>query len=136
MLHRGQETILVVEDEEAVRFVTSRALRHAGYQVLEARDGESALRTAEAHDGVIDLLVTDVVMPGLGGRQVAEKLLQKRPEMRVLYLSGYTGEAVVRQGVLQDEVSFLQKPFTPVGLAQKVREVLDAPQGFPCGSAQ
>jgi PAS domain S-box-containing protein len=123
----GGETILVVEDEDSVRSLTTLVLRQAGYQVLEACDGVSALHTATGHAGVIDLLVTDVVMPGLGGRVVAEKLLQERPELRVLYLSGYTDDAVVREGVLHDRVNFLQKPFSPVALAQKVREVLDAP---------
>lgn len=123
----GSETVLVVEDEDSVRSLTTLVLRQAGYQVLEACDGTSALHTAAGHEGVIDLLVTDVVMPGLGGRVVAEKLLQERPDLRVLYLSGYTDDAVVREGVLHDRVNFLPKPFSPAALAQKVREVLDAP---------
>jgi len=135
-LARGSETILVVEDEEAVRSLTTLVLRQAGYRVLEACDGESALRTAETYDGVIELLVTDVVMPGLGGRQVAERLTRMRPEMRVLYLSGYMDDAIVRQGVLHHEVNFLQKPFMPPVLAQKVREVLDAPPAVPSGTAR
>lgn len=135
-LARGTETVLVVEDEHAVRSLTTLVLRETGYQVIEACDGESALRMAERHNGVIDLLVTDVVMPGLGGRQIAERLSQRRPEMRVLYLSGYMDDAVVRQGVLHDEVNFLQKPFMPAMLAQKIREVLDAPQSLSCSLAR
>ncbi|MDB5310155.1 MAG: Blue-light-activated protein [Gemmataceae bacterium] len=124
---RGSETILVVEDEPAVRALTRHVLRQAGYAVLEAADGDTALRVAAGHAGPIHLLVTDVVMPGFGGREVAEQLAGRHPGMRVLFVSGYTDDAVVRHGVLYDRVNFLQKPFTPIALAQKVREVLDAP---------
>ena len=96
-----------------------------GYKVLEASQGEEALRVGEQHRGPIHLLLTDVVMPGLSGRQVAEALRQRHPAMKVLFVSGYTDDAVVRHGVLEAETAFLQKPFTPVALANKVREVLD-----------
>ncbi len=121
----GNETILLVEDEEAVRGITRLALQTHGYNVLEASRGEEALRLCETHQGPIHLLLTDVVMPGLGGRQVAQQVAALKPGIRVLYLSGYTDDAVVRHGVLEAETAFLQKPFTPVSLAMKVREVLD-----------
>lgn len=125
MLPSGNETLLLVEDETAVRVLTSRVLQGCGYRVLEASDGNDALRVAEHHSGPIDLLVSDVVMPHLGGRALAERLAVSRPECKVLFLSGYTDDAVIRHGVLQDEFAFLQKPFTPSSLAQKVRTVLD-----------
>jgi PAS domain S-box-containing protein len=121
----GGETILLVEDEEAVRTLTRQVLEAKGYTVIEARDGQDALGRAESHDGPIHLLLTDVVMPHLGGRELADRLTSARPELRVLYLSGYTDDAVVRHGVLEADVAFLQKPFTPAELARKVREVLD-----------
>ena len=122
---RGTETLLVAEDEPAVRALTCHVLRAAGYTVLEAGEGEEAVRVAERHAGPIDLLVTDVVMPGLGGRELAERLAGRHPGLRVLYLSGYTDDAVVRHGVREAQVAFLQKPFTTAGLAVKVRDVLD-----------
>jgi two-component system cell cycle sensor histidine kinase/response regulator CckA len=122
---RGDETILLAEDEPALRALASRVLQSCGYTVLEGKDGEHAAGVAEAHAGPIHLLVTDVVMPNLGGRQLAERLHEKRPGMKVLFLSGYTDDAVVRHGVLAEEVAFLQKPYTPFTLAEKVRQVLD-----------
>jgi DNA-binding response OmpR family regulator len=122
-----------VEDEGGVRAFTGVVLRLQGYAVLEAGDGAEAEQVAAAHAGPIDLLVTDVVMPGLGGREVAERLAAARPGLRVLYLSGYTDDAVVRHGVLAAEAAFLQKPFTPAALARKVREVLDRDGPAPGG---
>jgi DNA-binding NtrC family response regulator len=98
--------------------------RH-GYTVLEAADAESALRLFGKHEGEIHLLLTDVVMPDASGRELADKLVSLRPRMKVLYMSGYTDDAVVRHGVLQEGIPFLQKPFTPESLARKLRAVLD-----------
>jgi two-component system, cell cycle sensor histidine kinase and response regulator CckA len=122
---QGTETVFVVEDEDAVRALIRHILTAGGYSVMEAEDAASAVKAAAGHAGRIDLLVTDVVMPGLGGRELSERLLEARPGLKVLYLSGYTDDAVVRHGVLHESVNFLQKPFTPAALAHKVREVLD-----------
>jgi PAS domain S-box-containing protein len=121
----GKETLLLVEDEEVVRAMTRQILETCGYRILEAGHGAEAIQTCEQSQGPIHLLVTDVVMPGIGGRQLAETLRSKHPELKVLFLSGYTDDAVVRHGVLEAGTNFLQKPFTPSSLAQKVREVLD-----------
>ncbi len=129
---RGSETILVVEDEENVRRYTRRALEGLGYTVLVASDGPEALRLAAAHARPIHLLLADVVMPGMNGREVARHLSARRPEMRVLYMSGYAADVVLQQGLLEPTLAILQKPFTPDVLALKVREVLAAgPTGGP-----
>jgi two-component system, cell cycle sensor histidine kinase and response regulator CckA len=125
-LRSGTETVLVVEDDDAVRAVTRLTLQVLGYTVLEARGGEDALRACDAHPAAIDLLITDVVMPGMSGRQVAEAVAQRRPGVKVLFCSGYTDDAVVRHGVLQAEAAFLQKPFTVSALGDKIRAVLEA----------
>jgi len=124
-LPRGTETVLVVEDAAAVRTVVRHMLERSGYRVLDAADGTLALEIAARHHGPIHLVVTDVVMPAMGGRQLSEQLTRLRPETKVLYTSGYTDDAIVRHGVLEAGVPFLQKPFTPEALVRKVREVLD-----------
>jgi CheY-like chemotaxis protein len=128
---RGGETVLLAEDEPAVRALSGQALRAAGYRVLEAGDGAEALRVAGGYLRPIDLLVSDVVMPGVGGRELAVRLAAVHPEARVLFMSGYADDAVVRHGVREEQAPFLPKPFTPADLARKVREVLDGPAAGP-----
>ncbi len=123
---RGTETVLLAEDSAAVRAVARQVLERQGYTVLEAPDGELALQLAQRHSGPIHLLLTDVVMPGMSGRQLADRLALARPDMKVLYASGYTDDSVVRHGVLEEGTPYLQKPFTPESLARKVRDVLDS----------
>ncbi len=122
---QGTETILVVEDEEAVRKLAVRILKRQGYAVLDASSGEEALLIAGEHKGPIHLLVTDVVMPGMSGGTLAEQLTPIRPEMKVLYMSGYTDDAIVHHGMLDPGANYIQKPFTVEGLVGKVKEVLD-----------
>ena len=120
----GTETILVVEDEEPVRQFAGMALRQSGYTVLEASGGEEALRKAGEHQGPIHLLLTDVVMPGMSGRELAKHLAPLHPETKVFYFSGYTSDAIVRHGILSGDMPFLPKPFGREALARKVREIL------------
>jgi PAS domain S-box-containing protein len=123
---KGSETLLLVEDEPLVRDFTRCVLQEIGYKVLDAGRGADALRIADEYEGPIHLMITDVVMPHMSGPQLAENLTHRRPEMKVLYVSGYTGaDAIVRHGVLEEGISFLEKPFTTSSLAHKVREVLD-----------
>jgi two-component system, cell cycle sensor histidine kinase and response regulator CckA len=119
----GTETILLVEDEESVRQLVRDTLESRGYKVLEAENGECGLDAAAKHAGKIDLVITDVIMPGLGGREMAERLAKTRPETKVLYLSGYTEDAIISDGTMES-TAFLQKPFTLQNLSKKVREVL------------
>jgi two-component system, cell cycle sensor histidine kinase and response regulator CckA len=123
---KGHETILLVEDEPALRAMVRSVLESKGYKVLEARHGEDALMVSELHQGPVDLLLTDVVMPGMSGRELAEHLVKVHRETKVLYMSGYTDDAIVHHGVLGSDMAFLQKPFNPDGVVRKVREVLDA----------
>jgi CheY-like chemotaxis protein len=130
----GTETILFVEDEESVRELVSDYLRARGYKILEASDGVQALDLAAKHDGVIQLLITDVVMPRLSGRELATRLAANRHGLKVLYISGYTDDSIFRHGVLEGGMAFLQKPFNLKSIAQKVREVLDGvPEGVVSG---
>jgi CheY-like chemotaxis protein len=125
----GTRTVLLVEDDEHVRKAALRILEQAGYRVLIASNGGEALRHAENEPGVIDLMLTDVIMPGISGRDLAERMQQLRPELRVLFMSGYTDDAIIHHGVLAEGVALLQKPFTRESLLDKVREVIAAAAG-------
>jgi two-component system cell cycle sensor histidine kinase/response regulator CckA len=131
VMPRGTETILLAEDEQAVRDLARRILEGCGYTVLTATNGLEATTVAAQHRQNLQLLVTDVIMPKMGGRELADRLVRQDPRLKVLFLSGYTDDAVVRHGILECEVAFLQKPFSPAVLAQKVREVLDQRQKDP-----
>jgi CheY-like chemotaxis protein len=122
---RGSETVLVVEDDEPVRKLVRATLQRDGYTVLDASSASAARRVAERHAAAIHLLITDVVMPLEGGRELAAALAAQRPTMKVLFMSGYTDRAVVNNGLLHSHASFIQKPFTPAALSSKVRETLD-----------
>jgi PAS domain S-box-containing protein len=124
----GTETVLVAEDDPLLLPLARDVLKRLGYTVLEARTPADAMAVAQAHKGIIHLLVSDVVMPGESGLQLARRLLALRPNLRVLYISGYSDEAIVRHGLLDPGTTFLQKPFSPAALARKVRELLDAPR--------
>ncbi|HSM81550.1 MAG TPA: response regulator, partial [Nodosilinea sp.] len=128
-LSQGHETVLVVEDEAAVRALETHILQRCGYRVLEAANGQEALDLAQQEPGPIHLLVSDVVMPHLGGRELAEQIACTRPDCKVLFLSGYTDDVIIHHGVETAAFAFLQKPFTPSTLAQKVRQVLDGAGG-------
>ena len=122
---RNRETILVAEDEQTVRELVGRLLSTQGYEVLAAADGAEALRICREHAETIDLLLTDMVMPGMSGPELAAQALVVRPSMKILYMSGYTEYAVVNQGVLERVQAFIWKPFSNAALAEKVRRVLD-----------
>lgn len=123
----GVETILVVEDQETVRCFMKTALRQHGYRVIEASDGNAALELVKQHSGEIHLLLTDVVMPGMNGKELSERLKILRPNLKVLFTSGYTTDVIGKRGVLDYDVAYIQKPFSHNGLAEKVREVLGEP---------
>jgi PAS domain S-box-containing protein len=124
----GVETVLVAEDQPEVRRLALRILKSNGYRLIEASSGPEALELSRRHDGPIDLLVTDVIMPEMTGRELAARLRESRPQVKVLYVSGYTADIIGREGVLDAEVAYLPKPFTPAQLAIKVREVLGQPE--------
>jgi CheY-like chemotaxis protein len=124
----GTETVLVVEDQEEVRFVIAALLRRHGYRVLLASDAKEAIATSRSHLGPIHLVLSDVVLPGLSGRDLARQLLVDHPDLRVLYMSGYTEDAIVHHGVLAPGLAFIPKSFTGNSLLQKVRDVLDGPR--------
>jgi len=121
----GSETVLLVEDEDIVRNLCVRILERLGYKVLQARNGAEAIVLAQGYGDRIDLLLTDVVMPGMNGAELARQLVLHHPEGKVLFTSGYTDDAIVRHGILKEGVSFIGKPYTPSALVKKVRGVLD-----------
>jgi PAS domain S-box-containing protein len=121
----GSETVLIVEDDDSLRKLAQKSLQPHGYRVLVAENGEDALRISKEHEGPIDLLITDVVMPKMGGKEVAERLQPLYPRMKAIYMSGYTDGTIVNHGVLAPGLNFLEKPFSPKGLARKVRKVLN-----------
>jgi CheY-like chemotaxis protein len=125
LLPAGQETLLFVEDDELVSALATRALRAAGYDVIVAPAGEAALRLAAGMKGRIRLLLTDIMMPGMNGRELADQLLRRYPDIGVIYMSGYTDDILSRHGEAQPEAAFLEKPFTPEALTRLVRQVLD-----------
>ena len=125
-LARGVETILLVEDADALRELTAALLEMNGYTVLAMENGKEAIKLAESYNGQIHVLLTDVVMPGMSGRELANYLTTKRPDMRVLYMSGYTRDAIMHRGVLDDGISFIEKPFSQEALMRKLRELLDS----------
>ncbi len=132
----GTETVLLVEDEDALRQASAEFLALRGYTVLQAKDGLDALSIAKSRRDTIDLAVTDVVMPRISGGELAKELAKVRPETRVLFMSGYTGQTVVDHKVIDVESNFLQKPFTLKQLAGKVRAVLDRPPALATGKTQ
>jgi two-component system cell cycle sensor histidine kinase/response regulator CckA len=124
---RGTETVLLVEDDDQVRETTGIVLGRSGYRVIEAQNGEEALAVTRRMGGGIHLLVTDVVMPRMNGRELAERLAEVQPALKAIYLSGYTGDAVVHAGAIDPRMTYLQKPVAPELLLRKVREMLDRP---------
>jgi CheY-like chemotaxis protein len=124
-------TVLLVEDEPAVLSLAARVLQGRGYQVLQARDGSEALQVLEDHTGPIDILITDVVMPRLGGPELVERLQEARPQTPIIYMSGYTDDKTVRDIMADSGVNFLQKPFSPAALAELTRQVLGGTRGAP-----
>ena len=125
----AHETVLIVEDDDSLRDIARAVLERLGYKVLAARDGQQALELARSHPDTIHLVLTDVVMPKMSGREVAKEVTSVHPEAKVLYMSGYTDDSIVHHGVLDAGVHFLEKPITPATLAKKAREVLDGKSG-------
>jgi DNA-binding NtrC family response regulator len=124
-VHKGSGTILLVEDEEAVRKLTRQMLKRMGYSVIEAANGEEGVRMLGQDPQRFDLLITDVVMPGMNGRELAEYCARLSPRLRVLYMSGYADHAVIEHGMIESDTVFIQKPFTPEDLHRKLCEVMD-----------
>jgi CheY-like chemotaxis protein len=122
---KGNETILLVEDDDSVREVTTSALREYGYKVIPASNGEEAIRVYEEHKGKFDMLLTDVVMPLMSGRELAEKLSEKDSKLKILYFSGYTDDSIVRHGILSEGMQFIQKPYSHTELAKKIRSIIE-----------
>jgi CheY-like chemotaxis protein len=134
-LKRGTETVLLVEDAELLRTLTCTLLEKNGYTVLVAANGDEAVQIAEREKRPIHLLLTDVIMPGMSGRELANYLTGVRPEMRVIYMSGYTNDAIAHHGVLDPGIHFIEKPFSQESLMRKLRAVLDAEETVPAISA-
>lgn len=124
-VQQGNETILLVEDEPGVRELVAEILSAIGYTVLSASNGDEAIEMSQRHNGTIHLLITDVIMPEMSGRELANRISAVRPDTRVLYITGYTSDAILHHGVLDEKIALLEKPFTPASIARKVREVLD-----------
>ena len=134
---RAAETVLLVEDEQRVRALAKLALEDAGYQVLAAASPEEAIRAAAAHTGRINVILTDVIMPLMNGRDLAEWIVERHPDSKVLFMSGYTDDTLLAHGVAVREMAFLHKPFTPTTLVQRVREVIDSmPAGMVGASSE
>jgi CheY-like chemotaxis protein len=130
-LPTGTETLLVVEDDDGVRDLVREVLAPLGYQVLVTASGEDALRASDAHQGTVHLLLTDVIMPGMNGRQLAEVIRARRPGIKVLFMSGYTEDALHTQGMIEHGVALILKPLRPGPLAHHVRKVLDSGRSMP-----
>ena len=122
----GSETILLVEDDESLRKLVQIVLEQNGYKILEAINGEDALRVAEAYDGPIDMIITDVVMPRVGGRELINRLQPVYPDIKVIFMSGHTDSTIAHHGLLETGINFIQKPFSIRELAKKVREILNS----------
>ena len=122
---RGTETILVVEDDASLRRMAAEALQLFGFRVLQAPSGEDALTVLEQANGGVDLLLTDIVMPHMSGRELARQLAGRRPNLKIIFMSGYAEQAAVRNGLLDPNQAFISKPFTPEALVRKLRSVLD-----------
>ena len=125
----GNETILIVEDEMSVRNLIQKTLQKLGYHLMTAADGEEAMKIIRDHPETIHLLLTDVVMPNMSGKELSEKIGMFHSETTICFMSGYTDDAVLRHGILNESVHFIQKPFTPHSLAKKIRKILDLPDG-------
>ena len=132
---QGNETVLLVEDEDTIRRIGARALTASGYIVLIAADGHEALKVLERHGKAADLLITDVVMPGMSGRELAQAIASKNMARRTLFMSGFTDDAIVKHGVLEPGLAFMYKPFLPDALLCKMREILDGPAACHKGTA-
>src|SRR5262249_44163353 len=124
---RGSEKVLVIEDQEEVRTLAATVLRAYGYHVIEAASGAEALVLAQEHSSEIHLLLTDVILPGMNGKEVSERIRALNPRLKVLFMSGYTADIIARRGIPERDVAYLPKPFSPDSLAAKVREVLTDP---------
>jgi two-component system cell cycle sensor histidine kinase/response regulator CckA len=123
---QGSETVLIAEDDPGVRHAATRLLQLTGYTVLSASSGTEALSLLERHEGPVHLMLTDMIMPGMGGRELATLLREVRPQMKVVFTSGYTNDAILQNGLLDETAHFIGKPYTAVDLRRKVREVLDS----------